>query len=141
MLEEIHYTYQEQFRKCNKAACNACKQGPGHGPYWYAYWRENDMLHSRYVGKQKREIHTQRAPEVYDKTTWEEIKAHYNYTCLCCHRKEPEITLVPDHIIPKSKGGKTVKENIQPLCKHCNARKGKRSTDYRLPQESLWEVV
>ena len=35
-----HITYQLQFRKCGKASCSTCRDGQGHGPYWYAYWRE-----------------------------------------------------------------------------------------------------
>lgn len=44
-------TYQSQRRRCKKATCHTCRQGEGHGPYWYAYWRENGKLVSAYVGK------------------------------------------------------------------------------------------
>lgn len=46
-----HITYQLQHRKCGKEACSTCRNGPGHGPYWYAYWREGSRLRSGYVGK------------------------------------------------------------------------------------------
>ena len=46
-----HVTYQLQYRKCGKASCSTCRTGHGHGPYWYAYWREGSRLRSGYVGK------------------------------------------------------------------------------------------
>jgi hypothetical protein len=46
-----HITYQLQYRKCGKASCGTCRTGQGHGPYWYAYWREGTRLRSGYVGK------------------------------------------------------------------------------------------
>jgi hypothetical protein len=49
--EDLHITYQLQYRKCGKPTCGTCKRGPGHGPYWYAYWREGNKLRSGYVGK------------------------------------------------------------------------------------------
>ena len=33
--------------KCGKDSCTSCP----HGPYWYAYWRENGKRRSRYVGR------------------------------------------------------------------------------------------
>ena len=48
---DIHITYQLQFRKCGKPRCGTCKDGAGHGPYWYAYWREGSRLRSGYIGK------------------------------------------------------------------------------------------
>jgi hypothetical protein len=48
-----HITYQLQFRKCGKASCSTCRNGQGHGPYWYAYWREGPRLRSGYVGKNR----------------------------------------------------------------------------------------
>lgn len=46
-----HITYQLQYRKCGKPSCSTCRDGQGHGPYWYAYWREGARLRSGYVGK------------------------------------------------------------------------------------------
>ena len=48
-----HITYQHQFRKCGKSSCSTCRNGQGHGPYWYAYWREGSKLRSGYVGKNR----------------------------------------------------------------------------------------
>jgi 5-methylcytosine-specific restriction endonuclease McrA len=55
---------------------------------------------------------------------WEELKKRYNYTCPMCGRKEPEIKLTVDHIVPISKGGTNDISNIQPLCLECNLKKG-----------------
>lgn len=54
---------------------------------------------------------------------WELLKKQYNYTCPCCGLSEPEIKLTEDHIIPLSKGGSDLIENIQPLCGKCNFKK------------------
>ena len=54
---------------------------------------------------------------------WNILKAQYNWTCPCCKKMEPEITLVRDHVVALSKGGSDNIENIQPLCRSCNAKK------------------
>lgn len=56
----------------------------------------------------------------------QEILERDNYTCKICGNstyKEPNLLLEVDHIIPVSKGGKTVKENLQTLCWKCNRTK------------------
>lgn len=40
-------TYRQQAVKCGKNGCTRCP----HGPYWYAYWREDGRLRSRYIGR------------------------------------------------------------------------------------------
>ena len=60
---------------------------------------------------------------------WKELKKKYNYSCVMCGRKEPEIKLTIDHIIPISKRGTNWISNIQPLCRSCNSKKGKK-VDY-----------
>src|SRR5690606_31916768 len=63
---------------------------------------------------------------------WSALKARYDYRCLCCGRREPEIVLSVDHVVPISLGGSNTIDNIQPLCKPCNSSKGNRhTTDYR----------
>ncbi len=43
-------TYRQQFTRCGKARCRKCREGEGHGPYWYAYWSEKGRTVSKYVG-------------------------------------------------------------------------------------------
>lgn len=56
----------------------------------------------------------------------EEILERDNYTCCICglsQHDEPHLLLEVDHIIPVSKGGKTIKDNLQTLCWKCNRTK------------------
>lgn len=57
--DDQHITYQLQYRKCGKPSCKTCRDGLGHGPYWYAYWRQGSRLKSGYVGKNKVEPETE----------------------------------------------------------------------------------
>jgi len=68
---------------------------------------------------------------VITKEEWECLKVFYGYTCLACRRKEPEIKLTLDHVIPIFFGGINVIDNAQPLCKSCNSSKGTKTIDYR----------
>ena len=34
------------------------------------------------------------------------------------------VMMTVDHILPRSKGGANTLENYQPMCQHCNGRKG-----------------
>ena len=45
-------SYQQKHIKCGKDVCHKCRDGKGHGPYWYAFWREGQKIRSRYIGKQ-----------------------------------------------------------------------------------------
>src|SRR6266550_4279433 len=44
-------TYRQQFAHCGKPRCRKCREGMGHGPYWYAYQTENGNTTRTYVGK------------------------------------------------------------------------------------------
>ncbi len=40
-------TYRQEHVRCGKDACRTCP----HGPYWYAYWKEDGRTRKRYVGR------------------------------------------------------------------------------------------
>ncbi len=46
-----------------------------------------------------------------------------SYTCQYCGRKSPEVELQIDHIIPVSKGGQTIANNLTVSCRDCNIGK------------------
>jgi 5-methylcytosine-specific restriction endonuclease McrA len=62
---------------------------------------------------------------------WAALKASYCFTCLCCGRREPEIELTRDHVVPLKQGGSDSIDNIQPLCARCNSKKSTKTIDYR----------
>lgn len=61
-----------------------------------------------------------------------QIKARDNHTCVYCRvslAAEPHLLLEVDHILPVSKGGLSVPENLQTLCWKCNRAKGSKVLD------------
>lgn len=53
-----------------------------------------------------------------------------NYTCQICGATAKDgVKLHVDHIIPVSKGGKTVMSNLQTLCDRCNLGKGNKTDE------------
>ena len=40
-------TYRQEHVRCGKRGCATCP----HGPYWYAYWKEDGRTRKRYVGR------------------------------------------------------------------------------------------
>ena len=73
---------------------------------------------------------------------WQTLKETFGFRCLMCGRNSPEVELVRDHIIPVYQGGSDGIDNIQPLCRSCNASKGPESTDLRKqqPEWSAWQT-
>jgi 5-methylcytosine-specific restriction endonuclease McrA len=57
------------------------------------------------------------------------ILARDRYRCQYCARKGTAFDLTLDHIVPRSRGGKTLAENLVASCKDCNNRKGDRTPE------------
>jgi 5-methylcytosine-specific restriction endonuclease McrA len=62
------------------------------------------------------------------KITRKAVLARDSWTCQYCGQHKPGLTV--DHVIPRSRGGESVWENIVAACASCNRRKGN-----RLPRE------
>jgi len=83
--------------------------------------------------------HTMCCPAVLRLTTYvkpkkEKIKfsrmnvfARDNYTCQYCNKPFTMSKLTYDHVLPRSKGGKTVWDNITTSCLTCNSKKADRT--------------
>jgi 5-methylcytosine-specific restriction endonuclease McrA len=108
---------------------------------YYRTWRENNRERDNgrkrtwvknHLDRRRKQVrisnlmraHLLRAVGSFTYEEWEILKRKHNYTCPTCGRKEPEIKLTIDHIIPISKGGTNYIWNIHPLCLQCNVRKG-----------------
>ena len=59
---------------------------------------------------------------------WLELCERHGRRCLRCGLDAP---LTRDHVVPVSLGGSNAIENIQPLCRPCNAAKKDKHIDYR----------
>lgn len=44
-------TYHQQVSYCGKPRCRKCREGTGHGPYWYAYQTIDGRTARTYIGK------------------------------------------------------------------------------------------
>lgn len=105
-----------------------------------AYGRAHDSINQKALRRQRRLrrklLEKMQGPGWTDHQ-WEALKRKYHRRCLCCRKKGLE--LEPDHVEPIEKGGAHHINNIQPLCKACNMRKGARYKDYRPSDVREWE--
>jgi 5-methylcytosine-specific restriction endonuclease McrA len=67
----------------------------------------------------------------YTGREWLDLVAKFDHWCLCCHKREPEIKLTADHVVPVVRGGTNYISNIQPLCQPCNSTKHDKTIDFR----------
>ncbi|HVU68871.1 MAG TPA: AAA family ATPase [Ktedonobacteraceae bacterium] len=50
-MHSNNITYRQQYSFCSKAGCRKCREGIGHGPYWYAYQTVQGRTVRTYIGK------------------------------------------------------------------------------------------
>lgn len=73
------------------------------------------------------EYNTKNQRKLMTKELRDRIMKRDNYTCQICGKYMPDqVGLHIDHIIPVSKGGKSVESNLQVTCDKCNLHKSNR---------------
>lgn len=71
-----------------------------------------------------RDYYSKNQRKLMTKELRKKIMIRDNYTCQNCGKYMPdEVGLHIDHIVPISRGGKTVASNLQVLCSKCNGNK------------------
>ncbi len=93
-------------------------------------WRRQNLDRARAI-TQRRRARRRGNGGSYTATEWRSLCRKYDYRCLCCGKREPDISLTVDHVVPLDKGGANDITNLQPLCGECNSRKGATIIDYR----------
>lgn len=77
-----------------------------------------------------KQYHSKNQRKLMTRELRERIMRRDNYTCKICGKYMPdEVGLHIDHIIPVSKGGKSIEQNLQVLCSKCNGHKSNKSTN------------
>jgi 5-methylcytosine-specific restriction endonuclease McrA len=121
------------------------KDNSGKALQWLRNWRKNNPEKFREQGQKwrkanpdkvkanwiNRDARIRNAGGKITAQEWKALKEFYNYTCLCCGHKEPEIKLELDHVKSIKEGGRNVISNAQCLCRSCNATKSTKHIDYR----------
>lgn len=89
---------------------------------------ENAFPEKRAAITSRRRANLSKAEGSFTQKEWKALCLKYENTCLCCGSKEK---MTPDHVVPLARGGTNDIQNIQPLCRSCNSRKGAKTIDYR----------
>jgi hypothetical protein len=118
--------------RLGRARCDTC--WPIHeksaGAARCAKWvRENPRLNR--LRRARRRARLLAAGGSFSTIEWLALCARYDFRCLACSAREPQIRLEPDHVLPLASGGPNTIDNIQPLCRSCNSRKRAKHRDYR----------
>lgn len=90
-------------------------------------WQKNNPDKVKEIHRRRRARKKNAVGDVAD-SEWQKLCEYYNNTCLCCNEVKE---LTQDHIKPLSKNGTHTIDNLQPLCRSCNAKKGNKFIDYR----------
>lgn len=121
--------YQRQWRKNNPERCRAfiLKHIAKNPADWVARARAWNVAHPERVRENNRVCRSKRRARkrlagamTLTAPQWREIKRRHRGRCYWC-RQRRELTI--DHVIPLSRGGQHVAENIVASCLPCNLHK------------------
>jgi 5-methylcytosine-specific restriction endonuclease McrA len=111
--------HPEQSRKLNTESRNRCKDTMR--AYQLRWLRDHPDMKARQTAR--RRARKQNAEGSFTVQEWRTVKQAQDYRCKHCGRREPEIKLTVDHIVPLAQGGSNYISNIQALCRQCNSGK------------------
>lgn len=118
--QQTRYRQKNYVREAYKVT-----QSIGEFSFDYEYLkRRNNQLKAINYECTLRKYHSNSQRKNMTKELRNKVIIRDNYTCQSCGKYMPdEVGLQVDHIVPVSKGGKTVLSNLQVLCSKCNGKK------------------
>lgn len=94
--------------------------------------------HGKFVSKEKcRGME----PVCYSLIDWRDAMIHFGGKCCYCGCSEGRAKADKfdrEHLVPVSRGGKTVRNNIVPSCRRCNRGRGNRPLVEWFREQSFW---
>lgn len=96
-----------------------------------SYVNEREPLAQDATTELRKPIH-KRTPRAINLRLRFKVLLRDSFSCVSCGAspaKNPEVELHVDHILPYSKGGETIEENLRAFCSKCNLGKSNHHTD------------
>ena len=135
--EEWRKRWREKNPERNKKHCKQWrKTHPEYSKQHLKKNRENIYIYHRQWAKTEkgkmvkqrgnvaRQVRNNNIVNTLTSQEWLDILEEYNYRCAYCNIEFDENILpTKDHIIPISRGGHNIKENVVPACQSCNSKK------------------
>jgi len=87
---------------------------------YYKEWKKNGGNAIRKASESKRQENISQAKNTLTGSEWEECLQYFNNRCAYCGE---DTKLAREHVIPISKNGGTIKNNIVCSCIRCNSKK------------------
>lgn len=82
-----------------------------------------DMIHNIQASEIHRNIYADERSKLTPSLRYKILKRDQFRCCICGATVADGVKLHVDHILPVSKGGKTIESNLRTLCQHCNLGK------------------
>lgn len=129
-FREYSRQWREKNPECSKKYCKRyLTKNRGKIYAYHRQWAKTEkgkMVRQR--GNIARRVRKNEIINTLTAEEWLDILKQHNFKCAYCGKDLFNLFDRPtrDHIIPISKGGNNIKENIVPACISCNSRKGNR---------------
>jgi 5-methylcytosine-specific restriction endonuclease McrA len=137
-ISEFHRSAKHKFGVHSQ--CKECGRA-----YWRQHSKKRHDAVAKYREANKEKVRMQRAVSKHNcrwgaakgqftVEQWVDLLKSTGNKCLRCDKPGPETKeghLTIDHVRPVAMGATNRIENIQPLCRSCNCKKGQRYCDYR----------
>ena len=106
--------------------------------YSRLWWKTDRGVQKRRLYKHKRKALSRLLPNAFTTQEWKEAIDYFGGTCAYCGESCGEFH--QDHVIPLSKGGGYIKQNIIPACPACNLSKNAQDMEIWYLKQSFYSL-